>query len=449
MPSDKALSCLTRLASRRPATIRLLEDALSERLAEIGEGALEVAMELGDPMGHALADCLRRRPHAVVAEQLGRRVVEPAYRRSTPLWEVAEVALGQALEHSKNRPGLTERRRGELANMLHVRGDRLADLGRLQEAFEVTLEAVRHWQALSEIQPDAWRPRLAASWSSLAHRSSLLGRWDRSIEAGERAVEIYRELVAENPSELGSSLAGALVNLGQVYAHAGEWREALSVTEEAAGCYRDREASGSDDHFATCLMNLGQLLQAQNRRRESLEALDEAVRFLRLHYAQEPDAYSRQLAAALAARSTLRHDRGDREGALADLEEAQSVVGDLIRRLPDAFGPLYAGTLLNLGNQLGSMGQFEKAFEVTGEAIRRLLPFAARFPETSRDLLFALSITYQQAGEDSKIALDPDLLHEVDQLLSDLAGEGGGVAARSAEASSAGGVRGRATEGPS
>ena len=74
-----------------------------------------------------------------------------------------------------------------LIDRLPARSLALADL-----AAEVTTQAVAHYRELAAARPDAFRPDLAMSLNNQSNRLAELGRREDALAAIEEAVAIYR-----------------------------------------------------------------------------------------------------------------------------------------------------------------------------------------------------------------------------------------------------------------
>lgn len=414
----KGLTRLTQLAQRRPGGSQLLEKSLTGRLPTLARAALEVTIQSGDPLGRLLVEQLRSSPDPGVIVGLARYLVETNMAQPVAVWELTEFVLRRALKTSRHGHDLDAEERPRLASMLLLLGDRLADLGRLDDALTTTKEAVDSWRQLVDTRPEAWRPQLARGLSKLGHRLMLTGRWDASVAASREAAVIFRQLVRERPFHFTRSLAGALVNLGQVLGNAAYWQESLEALQEALELFRSLPADETAEDIAICLGNLGQVFFARQEPEKGLEAAAEAVQIWRRVDAEFPNTYRQHLAMGLAGLSTLRHGMADSAGALEALEEAADICESLAAQRPDSFRPQLAGTLLNLGCQFGSMGYYRRAHEVCEKALRSQLPFFLENPEVAGEALFGILLTYQQASEDSGVPVDQDLVDKAHTAIS-------------------------------
>ena len=81
-------------------------------------------------------------------------------------------------------------------------GNRLSDLGRREEALQVTEEAVALRRELADRRPDAFLPNLARSLNNLGEILSALGRWEEALQATEEAFRILAPFFLQHPAAL-------------------------------------------------------------------------------------------------------------------------------------------------------------------------------------------------------------------------------------------------------
>ncbi|HUY49966.1 MAG TPA: tetratricopeptide repeat protein [Streptosporangiaceae bacterium] len=123
----------------------------------------------------------------------------------------------------------------ERARWLTTRGNTLAQLGRPNEAFPVTQEAVSIYRDLAAGNPDGYRPDLADSLSHFGILVSGLGRPAGALTAAEEAVSIYRDLTAVSPDRYRPDLATSLSNFAATLMELGRHAEAAEARTEVGG----------------------------------------------------------------------------------------------------------------------------------------------------------------------------------------------------------------------
>jgi nucleoside phosphorylase len=105
----------------------------------------------------------------------------------------------------------------------------------------------------------------------------------------------------------------------------------------------------------------------------------------------DPDALATR-AALLLQRGVRLSDMGQREPALAATREAVDLYRALATQNPDAFQPILAGNLNNLGNRLSDLGKREPALTATREAVDRYRTLVMRNPDAFQsDLAMSLN----------------------------------------------------------
>ncbi|HEX3552766.1 MAG TPA: tetratricopeptide repeat protein [Thermoanaerobaculia bacterium] len=228
------LTVLTRLARRRNDQEKWLRVALEGRLDRLGELALNVAVETGDPVGLALAREIEVSEAIDVVIRLRSLCDDDKYQRSVPLREVARIATEKGYMLLRERKSdLDEAQLAEYSRLANNLGLRLSDLGRREEALQATQEAVQIYRQLAQQRPDAFRPDLATSLNNLGSDLSEFGRREEALQATQEAVQIRRQLALQRPDAFRPDLATSLNNLGNGLSDLGRREEAFAAAEEA------------------------------------------------------------------------------------------------------------------------------------------------------------------------------------------------------------------------
>jgi tetratricopeptide (TPR) repeat protein len=141
----------------------------------------------------------------------------------------------------------------------------------------------------------------AALTLGLGARYSEMGRWQDARQLTERATEELRKLVEHDRERHLTELAAAVSNLGSCLAQLGERDAALETTYEAVALHRELLERDRDEHLpamARALTNLSACLSRAGRRPAALGAAGQAVAIYRELVALHPNAYRSELAAA-------------------------------------------------------------------------------------------------------------------------------------------------------
>jgi tetratricopeptide (TPR) repeat protein len=320
-----------------------------EALAGAPEIDVDALMEIAD----ALPD------HTLALRQLAVDLIE----------RIVQSLRGPATAESN--AGSNFQVQSQYATALNNLGIRMGEIGRREDAFAVTRQAVDVARPLAAKRPDLFLPALAMSLTNLSLRSSAIGQREDAFVAARAAADIYRDLAAEYPDAFLSTFAGSLSNLGKALTEVGRREDALKATQEGVEIGRRLVAERSDAYLgdlAVFLQNLGAQLFQLGRREEALAAAQEAVEIRRRKAAEQPDAFLPDFATSLQSLSSLLGELGRREEALRANEESLEIIRHLSEDLPETFRPELATTLNNLGPRLSELGLHEDALKAAREA---------------------------------------------------------------------------------
>ena len=422
-----ALTVLTRLARRRPAEGRWLTQAFEGHVEELAEIALTVAVDIGDPVGRVLAECM-----GGASEELAKRLMDRCdredYQLSVSLREIACEATRRYQEVcSRNWPEPDEGQLRELSRVeLHL-GNRLSDLGRRKEALEQTRQAVEILRRLSDSHPNTYLHDLANGLTNLGVRLSAVGQSEEGLDVTREAVEILRQLCEVRPDAFLADLATSLNNLGIWLNGLGRCDEAFEATREGVEIDRGLSEANPDVFLpvlAVDLKNLGKMLSDLGLHEEAFEANLEAVGILRCLSEARPDAYLYDLAGGLNNLGGRLIGLGRSEEAIEVILEAVEILRQLSTSRPDVFLPDLAVSLNNLGKLLSALGQFEEAFRVTNEALQILAPFFERLPAAYSEWMRIFVANYRKRANESSRPVDSELLSPILKRLERLGEHG-------------------------
>ncbi|MGH3914785.1 MAG: hypothetical protein ACRDTC_15460, partial [Pseudonocardiaceae bacterium] len=111
-------------------------------------------------------------------------------------------------------------------------GIRLSNVGRREEALEVTTEAVEIRRRLAGVNPAAFEPDLARGlWSFAWVRAAGQVELTEALDAADESVAIYARLVERLPQAFTGNLRGALVTLADVFKALGRHDEEAQVRD--------------------------------------------------------------------------------------------------------------------------------------------------------------------------------------------------------------------------
>jgi tetratricopeptide (TPR) repeat protein len=351
-----ALRVFANVAKEYPGTSTAIEMAIATDLDRFCVPAMDVALEIGDPIGQIVAALVEKdqRPSIVMA------VLNHLPEATVALLELAVIAMRAALVASRDGNNLTT------AMLLGRLARYQADLGLPEEAVASAAESVEMYKSLASITAQDLRLDLARSLNNLSTFQSRLGRDEEALASVTQAVEFARTLVAGSPNEYGSGLALALSNQAETYRLLGRREDALASATEALTILRalvGRLEMADTEVMATALNNLSNRQAEVGLLDEALASAAEAVEIHRSNATRRPDAIRPDLARALATLANHQADVGKLEEALASASESVEIYRSLAVFRPDAFWPdlaLALGTLANRRANLGLRGP-EKA----------------------------------------------------------------------------------------
>ena len=158
----------------------------------------------------------------------------------------------------------------------------------------------------------------------------------------------------------------------------GLWRLGLVAVERRLT--EGRAANMAPEHMAGLLGQVSLRRHHAGDRAGALAAIDEAVRLYGELAAANPAAFTPDLAGALNNQANRRSETGDRAGALAAIDEAVRLYGDLAAANPAAFTPDLAMALNNQANLRSETGDRAGALAAIDEAVRLSGDLAAANP---------------------------------------------------------------------
>ena len=362
--AEQILTELSRAGIRLPVR-KALDRLLDDHLPDLLTAAIDApAGRLPDLLDLALQLAPQPGPAAQVAEQMPEHSVQLAALAATLTSQ--QVTYYRAATVSGELDAASR-----LAGSLNNLSNRLADLGRPEDALAASGEATHIYRELAGARPEAFRPLLATSLNNLSNRLADLGRPEDALAAVEEAVTIRQELARAHPDAFRPGLAGALNNLSNLLAALGRPEDALAASGEATHIYRELARARPEAFrplLATSLNTLSNLLAGLGRPEDALAASEEATDIYRELARARRDAFRPYVAGSLNNLAARLAGLGRPEDALAASEEATDIYRELARAHPDAFLPDLATSLNNLATDLAALGRRGDALAASEEA---------------------------------------------------------------------------------
>ncbi|KAG8783146.1 POC1 centriolar protein A [Ceratobasidium sp. 428] len=242
-------------------------------------------------------------------------------------------------------------------------------------------------------------------------------KWGQRVD--KRDVEIILRCNAE--------YAGASFSISSHLAYEDRREEALVAIQQSEAIYRqlaaEQPAAFTPD-LARSLSNLSAHLSHLGHREDALAAVEEAVHMRRQLAAERPAVFTPELATSLNNLSAHLSHLDRREDALAANEEAVRMYRQLATERPAVFTSELATSLNNLSNRLSDLGRREDALAAVEEAVHMRRQLAAERPAAfTPDLAMSLSNFSNRLSdlgrrEDALVAIE-EAVHMYRQLAAE------------------------------
>lgn len=263
----------------------------------------------------------------------------------------------------------------------------LSNLGRRQEALDAAFQAVATRRVLANAVPTTFDPDLnlklnldlARSLINLSMMLINLGRLQQALDVLVEAHEMSRRLDAADLETPDVNIARTLTNLSLTLLELGRRQDALDPASRAVSILRKLVTANParfEPEFAAALSNVGIAQGGQ----DGLTAIDEAIEIWRRLGATNPARFEPDLAQALYNLGKMQAELGRPQEALATLAEVVEIRRRLAQANPAKFGPGLLNTLNARAEQLSAVGS-QDASHAWAEAITTGLGLSAAHPD--------------------------------------------------------------------
>lgn len=273
----------------------------------------------------------------------------------------------------------------DLSWTLNNHSNYLFDSGHKHESLEIMEEAILIRRELIEKHPTQLAYNLAALFANHSMHLRHMGRMEEAIDLIRSAVDINRGLAASQPVEFEPGLASTLTSLSTCLADLGHKEKAVDVAHEAIPLCRRLaidHPSAIDYRCAGWLNNLSNVLSTFDHEAQALVIIKEAVEIYRRHAAGCPEAFLPHLATSLYNMSLVLDEVGHEDEALAKMQETVSVLRSIIIDRPSVAEHLQdlAKSLTFISRRVCKAGHHAEALEKIQEAVNiwRVLPARIR-----------------------------------------------------------------------
>ncbi|KAG9076982.1 POC1 centriolar protein A, partial [Ceratobasidium sp. 370] len=258
-------------------------------------------------------------------------------------------------------------------------------------------------------------------------RRGLSDLWGWMQAVTERGKQDKSDEVIELIPQHHKEYAGALRSLSNRLKYEDRQEEALGTIEEAVQIYRklaaDDPAAFTCD-LASSLRDLSNRLSDLGRREEALEVIQEVAHLHRRLAADRPAAFTPDLAKSLDDLSLSLSDMGRREDALEVIQEAVQLRRQLVADRPAVFTRDLASSLNNLSVDLASLGRREEALAAIQEAAQLYRQLAADRPASfTPNLALSLNNLSNRLSDLGRREEALEVIREVVQLRRQLASD--------------------------
>jgi len=382
-----ALTVLTRLAQRKdPQWLRRAMRPEGLSIAFV-ERAMEVAVEVGDPLGLELGNAIDQAEPRIwtgIVNHIWPKLPEETVALST----FSEIICKRKIETLERKEKFKSNGKGKdyISALMHF-SRRIYQNGNPELALSTIQSALEKLNGSSEFDIKEKHKYYADILSNLSVCYSGIGKYGEALEAVEQAEEMHRKLAKARPGVHRADWATSLSNLGSHLSEVGRHDEALKATEQAEEMHRELAKARPDVYRAdweTSLSNLGSHLSKVGRHDEALKAAEQAEEIRRELAAARPDAHRADWATSLSNLGSHLSNAGRHDEALEAAQRAEEIRRELAAVRPDAHRADWATSLSNLGSHLSDVGRYDEALQTAerAEEIRREL--AAARPEVHR-----------------------------------------------------------------
>ena len=259
----------------------------------------------------------------------------------------------------------------DLANSLTNLSQAQGALGR-PEALATGERALLIQDRLVSADPEAHEPDVAISLLNVSNRLAEVGRREDALAAAKRAAGLYKRLAQDSPHAYLPGLAQSLDNLADRLAKAEQLPESLQAREQAVAGWELLANANPDAFLADLAKSLGQLARDLNQAGRLSEALDVSEKEVRAYKAlaqASPEAHLPHLAVILHNRASWLAHAGHPAEALDADDQALAIWNGLAQADPETYLPHVAWLLDSMSGHLGGLGRLREAVTVAERAV--------------------------------------------------------------------------------
>ncbi|KDQ07895.1 hypothetical protein BOTBODRAFT_38458 [Botryobasidium botryosum FD-172 SS1] len=308
--------------------------------------------------------------HSAYLKDLGRQAEAlQAIKESVELYRRLAKDRGPAKDRSA-------RFNHHFANALHSLSGCLLHSDILEGTLEIAGEVIELYRQLANNCPAGYNPMLANSLQTFCAHLKAHGREKDALPIIREAVELYRQLAKDEPTAFSTRLAGSLDVLGGFLFSEGLQEDAHAATSESVDLYR-HAAKGCPAAFnhdlATSLHGLSVSLLFMSRAEDAAAAATEAVELCRPLADEHPRVFNHDLVRFLDLLFRAWFALGNIRATLSVLLEVIERTRKLAFDRPNKYKPLLGKYLRELSVLLVRIGDKDGAKAAQQEADSALL----------------------------------------------------------------------------
>ena len=268
---------------------------------------------------------------------------------------------------------------------LHNLGDLFSDQGKMKEAEEMYLRALRGYE-------EVWGPKHTSTLDTVNNLGKLYSNQGKMKEAKEMYLRALRgKEEAWGPKH--TSTLDTVNNLGNLYSNQGKMKEAEEMYLRALRGY---EEAWGPKHTLTLdtVNNLGALYSNQGKMKEAKEMYLRALR-----------GYEEVWGPKHTSTLDTVNNLGNLYSDQGKMKEAEEMYLRALRGYEEVWGPKHTSTLdtvNNLGNLYSDQGKMKEAEEMYLRALRGKEEAWGPKHTSTLDTLYNLGIFYRQQGNRAK-----------------------------------------------
>lgn len=180
-----------------------------------------------------------------------------------------------------------------VAMSLAEEAQRLAGIGKQEEALQAAERSLAISRALAEQHPGRYDSKFVQSLTAVAILNASLGR-PEAVDLTAEALKIQRKLSKQRPEEVPANLAGLLNNYANHLEIAGRFEEAAVAADESIEVWRQvarRNPAVYDEQLAVMLSNAMAKYLKVDRPQDAWEAATESAEILKRISTGQPPYY--------------------------------------------------------------------------------------------------------------------------------------------------------------